>query len=175
MVCSGIIIIIIIPLMAIGQLCAGHYWCKTPSYLLTGHYCHFSLLCSVNRKKKKRQKKKKEKSLGIYSTWRCQGWGIELHLGGVRSSPWLCGGRRCCFCSLCGSMQSEWAAHPTPDTELLRKGHTVTSGLKSCPEYPLPKQPAQKTPPLNQQRNVPSGPGFVHRRKRRPWNNFNRF
>ena len=69
MVCSGIIIIIIIPLMAIGQLCAGHYWCKTPSYLLTGHYCHFSLLCSVNRKKKKRQKKKKEKSFGIYWEW----------------------------------------------------------------------------------------------------------
>ena len=27
------------------------------------------------------------------SSWRCQGWGAELHPGGVRSSPWLCGGR----------------------------------------------------------------------------------
>ena len=58
-----------------------------------GHYCHFRVLAEW-------RKKKEEESP---STWRCQGWGTELHLGGVRSSPWLCEGRRCCFCSLCGS------------------------------------------------------------------------
>ena len=38
------------------------------------------------------------------STWRCQGWGPELHPGGVRSGPWLRGKETDgCSCSLCDS------------------------------------------------------------------------
>ena len=55
------------------------------------------------------KKKKEEKFLEFIwrgmtpSTWRCHGWEKELHPRGVRFSPWLCGGRRCCFGSPCGS------------------------------------------------------------------------
>ena len=54
-------------------------------------------------------RKKEEKFLEFIwrgmtpSTWRCHGWEKELHPRGVRFSPWLCGGRRCCFGSPCGS------------------------------------------------------------------------
>ena len=77
---------LLLPLMTIGHK--------------AGHYCHFRIQCSVDTGRKK--------WFGIY--WQGDDtfhlkvpWvGDRTASGGIRSSPWLCGGR-CCFGSPCGS------------------------------------------------------------------------
>ena len=63
----------------------------------TVHYCHFrvpSVDSDTGWKKKKERKVLEFIGTGMTpSTWRSQGWGQNCaHLGGVRSSLWLCGG-----------------------------------------------------------------------------------
>ena len=88
-------------------------WCSQSLHFSSGHKSlkfNFRILRSVDTDTVRNKKRKK--SFGIY--WEGddtfdlkvpsgRGGGTELHPGGVRSSPWLCRGRRCCFCSLCDS------------------------------------------------------------------------
>ena len=86
-------------------------WCSQSLHFSSGHKSlkfKFRILRSVDTDTKEKRVLEFIGKGMTPSTWRCQvggGGGGEQNCirGGVRSSPWLCRGRRCCFCSLCDS------------------------------------------------------------------------